>query len=141
MNKNFWVNLALFFSIVALILSAYSFTRTGGFDKLKNTLLQLEFKMETKKYLLEAKAHLLEAKALYNFKKEPSAALKEILVADEFLQMAKLTAAPAEIKTIEEINSELIALEAKIKSGEPMKENFLDKTLNFLDKFFNLVKK
>lgn len=141
MKKNWLVGLALIFSIIALVLSLYSFLQTGGFNRLKTTLLELEFKMETKKYLLEAKAHLIEAKALYTLKNEAEASSKEIAKAERFLEMAKLTAAQSEIKKIEEIRAELAALEEKIKSGQKLRSNFMDKVLSFLDNFLNFVKK
>jgi hypothetical protein len=97
--------------------------------------------METKKYLLEAKAHLLEAKALYNFKKQPAGALAEIDQAVQFLGLARLTASAEETKKINEIHQELTTLEEQIKSGRPLGINFIDKTLDFIDRFLNLVRK
>jgi hypothetical protein len=141
MLKNFWILIVFFISLVALLFSLNSLIATGGFNKMKKTLLELEFKMETKKYLLEAKAHLLEAKALYNFKKQPAGALAEIDQAVQFLGLARLTASAEETKKINEIHQELTTLEEQIKSGRPLGINFIDKTLDFIDRFLNLVRK
>jgi hypothetical protein len=140
MNRNLSIA-ALVFSIIALVLSFSSFVQTGGLEQVKQKMLTLEFKMETRKYLLEAKAHLLEAKALYDFKKQPGAALLEIKKAGQFLAMAKLTAAENEIKKIEAAEADLTTLEDQIDTGIHLKENSLDKLLNFVDRFLELIKK
>jgi paraquat-inducible protein B len=141
MKNSFWIFAALIISIIALIVSLNSLSATAGFQKIKTTLLQLEFKMETKKYLLEAKAHLLEAKALFNFNKNLAAAQTEIKQAEQFLGMALLTANENENKKIAEINDELIRLEQIISKGQKLGPNFIDRAQALLDKFFGLVKK